>query len=140
MRLLEATVGTRRLARSRLVWAVAMAGLGALLAAVSAWGGDREGISAVGAALNALCFIGLGLTTAALLGADLAWLGPSLLALGTFFFGKDFDNQNRSWAWLLHPPSDPGSWSISIGLLLAGIAMYSALDSIGLLPVGKAHS
>lgn len=133
MQVLEAMAAGRRLIRARFGWAAGMGAIAAALCAVAAWSGDPDGISAVGAGLNALCFVGLGLATAAVLGADLAWTGPCLLALCTFFFGKDLEDQTRSWAWLLHGPQQPGSWSTSIGILLLGAVLYTRFDSTGVL-------
>jgi hypothetical protein len=127
---LEAMVASSRLTSARLFWVLVLTALAVGLAAAAASGAEEP--DAVGvAARNAAAFLGTGLAGAALLGADLAWLPSCLLALCTFFFGKNIDNEARGWAWLLHPASEPAATVISIGLLVAGGGLFTLLDSTG---------
>ena len=132
MAVLEATAVSPRLVRARLGYAVAVLCLCSAVAAASAAGADREGASPGMAVASTLTLLGVGLVGAVVLGADLGWLLPCVLALCTFFFGKDYDNQVRGWAWLLHPASDPLSLALSWSLAAAGVAAYAWCDTTGL--------
>ncbi|MDX6258355.1 MAG: hypothetical protein QOH84_43 [Kribbellaceae bacterium] len=130
MATLESIVASPRLTAARLFWAFALTAVAVGLAAAAASGAEEAGTVAT-AARNAMAFLGAGLLGAALLGADLAWLPSCLLALCTFFFGKNIDNEVRGWAWLLHPAADSAATVISIGLLVSGGGLFALLDSTG---------
>jgi hypothetical protein len=127
---LESIVASPRLSATRAFWALVLSALAVGLAALAASGAEEPG-SILVAARNAAAFLGAGLAGSALLGADLAWLPSCLLALCTFFFGKNFDNEVRRWAWLLHPDTAPAATVVSAGLLVAGGVLFALLDSTG---------
>lgn len=125
----EEVVRGRRLPVLRTAWALLLAGTCAALSALAAATGD--GASAGLAAADALSFVGLGLVCSAVLGADLSWLGPTLLAVLTFFLGKDRDNEVRSWAWMLHPDLAGPALVGGVLLLVCGCVTFTAWDGTG---------
>jgi hypothetical protein len=130
---LEAAVGGPRLVRARLAWWCAVSVAAAALCAAATWGADPDGAGAGTAVVSTLSFLGLGLLGAGVLGADLAWLAPCVLALCTFFLGKDYDNVVRGWAWLLQPPTGTSPVAVTVLLMTAGCVAYARWDTTGLL-------
>ena len=127
-------------ARLRTRWAIAwiaMVSLGwsVLVVAGNAVVGDRTSAAAfpaMAAGRNAMFFLALALGSAVLLGADLAWVIPAAAVTSLVFFGRNFDQQPRDWAILLHGPSSVLSWLLAIGLTSVAVIGYRRCDTGGL--------
>jgi hypothetical protein len=118
----ERTTGPRlpvlRLTATLLLTATA---LGALLLAATA--AHLPG-GALALLRDVLGLTGLGLLTAAALGAPLAWLGPlTYTALAAFALQETW---HSPWTWPARPPHDPGAWYCAALAFTVGTALVTA--------------
>lgn len=82
-------------------------------------------------ARNTVALCGVALLSAAILGGELAWLGPLTVAVVVLFMGKDLDDQVRAWAWPLKPSDDLASLAVSAALAVTGVLAFTLLDGGG---------
>lgn len=138
---LESTLAGRRLPLVRLAWGVGLmvvlAGLCTLTAVVANALAFGVAIEPLSLALGFVSFFAAGLLGALVLGADLGWLPPCLLTVALVFFGRDPDQAPRAWAWVLHSPSLPGPWLLTLLLAAAALTGYSQQDTVGLTRAGN---
>lgn len=123
-------IGSRRTAWWRTAWLVALT-----LITLAAWLPALTQVAAYDAAAvirNLLGFLGLGVGTAALLRAGLAWMGPLPYAVVVMLGGIYRDEGGavvaRPWAWALADPRTPASWLVAVALLAVGASLFVARD------------
>lgn len=82
---------------------------------------------------SAVLFLALGLGGAVVLGADLGWILPAVLAVATIFWGKNADQEVRPWAIVLQHGPVAGASVLVLTMLLAAMVSFVLWDGTGLL-------
>lgn len=115
-----------RLVLSRLVWLALLVGLGVLAGNVAVGGPGAWQESGRSIALTG----GLGLLTAQVAPAVVAWLSATLLAVVTFLYGTiSMSGRAYGWALLVQPITSAAAAWTAVVLLATGVVLYVVRDS-----------
>lgn len=124
-----------RVVTLRLAWAGALTAALVALSATTAVLGNalvaEVAVRPVSLALSFVSFFAVGLLGSAVLGSDLGWVPPCLLAVALVFFGRDPDQVAHRWAWVLQPPTSTLAWSVPLALLVVAVTSYALVDTVG---------